>query len=481
MKSVTRFNSNFKGTVCLNCNQIINEEDNFCPNCGQVNDKNPISVKQYFSEYLSGFFNFDSRFIRTIIPLLFKPGLVTKNYVEGKRKSYVNPFQLYLHITILFFLIQGVYSTIDEFNPTNNINSDVLSQINKENAMMAFDTIKSTTVSQLNGLASDLNDEDIPDLDAQIDSVKTAIQQSIDDNDPDIKSITQPLGIYIDSVFANSIYLEQFKSDNLTNVEKDSLFGEMFQKYTDQSSLLFKGTKDVVVNEWENVGKINALNNYTLDHIENKFKEENINYIIPSSHRISLEDNLLKGIISNKSFKKINDFMEYDNKNKDANAVEAVKDLGYEQTYWNIFYYSKAQNINKMKNDPEFRKSYWDNIVSKISVALFFLLPIFTFVLALLYIRNKYNYTEHLVFVFHVQTVFFILLMFFMIVNRMVGSEWIMTSFFFIFLFYLYKALRNFYQQGRIKTIIKYLLLNTFFVILASIGGVIISFIAFVI
>ncbi len=481
MKSVTRFNSNFRGTVCLNCNQIISEEDNFCPNCGQVNDKNPISVKQYFSEYLSGFFNFDSRFIRTIIPLLFKPGLVTKNYVEGRRKSYVNPFQLYLHITILFFLIQGVFSTIDEFNPTNNINSDVLSQINKENAIMAFDTIKSTTVSQINGLAADLNDEDIPDLDAQIDSVKTAIQQSIDDNDPDIKSITQPLGIFIDSVFANSIYLEQFKSDDLTNVEKDSLFGKMFQKFTDQSSLLFKGTKDVVVKEWDDVGKINALNNYTLDHIENKFKEENINYIIPNSHRISLEDNFLKGITDNKFFKKINDFMEYDNKNKDANAVEAVKDLGYEQTYWNVFYYSKAQNINKMKNDPEFRKSYWDNIVSKISVALFFLLPIFTFVLALLYIRNKYNYTEHLVFVFHVQTVFFILLMFFMIVNRMVGSEWIMTSFFFIFLFYLYKALRNFYQQGRLKTIIKYLILNTFFVILASIGGVVISFIAFVI
>ena len=173
--------------------------------------------------------------------------------------------------------------------------------------------------------------------------------------------------------------------------------------------------------------------------------------------------------------------MEYDNKNKDANAVEAVEDLGYELTYWNIFYYSKAQNINKMKNDPEFRKSYWDNIVSKISVALFFLLPIFTLLVALLYIRNKYNYTEHLVFVFHVQTVFFILLMFFMIVNRMFGSVWIMTFFFIIFLFYLYKALRNFYQQGRIKTIIKYLILNTFFVILALIGGVIISFIAFVI
>jgi hypothetical protein len=218
-----------------------------------------------------------------------------------------------------------------------------------------------------------------------------------------------------------------------------------------------------------------------LDYVENTFKEEKINYTIPDSHRNSVEDDLLKKIASEKFFKKMFDFMEYGSKNEDATAVDALQKLGYENTYWNIFYYSKSQNINKMKDDPEFRKSYWDNIISKISVALFFLLPIFTLLVALLYIRNKYNYTEHLVFVFHVQTVFFILLIFFMIMNRMVESEWIMISFFLIFLFYLYKALRNFYGQGRFKTIIKFFILNFFFVILSFIGGVVISFLAFLI
>jgi len=481
MKSVTRFNSNFRGTVCLNCNQLISEEDNFCPNCGQVNDKNPVSVKQYFSEYLSGFFDFDSRFIRTIIPLLFKPGMVTKKYVEGKRKSYVNPFQFYLHITILFFLIQGVFSAIDEFNPTNNNKSDVLSQINKENAIMAFDTIKSTTTSQLNDLASELNEEKISDLNVKIDSVTTAIQQSMDDSDSSIESIKQQLGIYIDSAFANSNYLDQFINDDLTKTEKDSLFDRMFNNFTDHSLVLLTGSKDVVVKKFGDFEKINLLKNYTLDHIENEFKEQKINYIIPSSYRISIQDNVLKEIIGDKFFKKMYAFMEYGNKNNDANAVEALEDLGYEKTYWNIFYYTKSQNINKMKDDPDFRKSYWDNIISKISVALFFLLPIFTLVLALLYIRNKYNYTEHLVFVFHVQTVFFILLIFVIIMYRFIDSEWLVTSFILIFLFYLYKALRNFYQQGRIKTIIKYFILNIFYITLALIGGVVISFLAFLI
>lgn len=481
MKSVTRFKNNFRGTVCLNCNQLISEENNFCPNCGQVNDKNPISVKQYFSEYLSGFFEFDSRFIRTILPLLFKPGQVTKYYVEGKRKRYVNPFQLYLHVTILFFLIQGVFSSIDEFKPVSKSNSDVLSELNEAGAIMAFDTIKSTTASQLDELATDLNGEKIPGLDMQLDSVITVIQESKNDIDPALIPVMENLDIYIDSVFANSIYLEQLRSDNLSKPEKDSLFGGFFKEFIDHSLVLFKGNKDVVVNEWEEVGNINALKNYTLDYVENKFKEEKIEYIIPGSYRISIEDDVLKLITGEKFFNKLYDFMDYGSNNVDVQAADALDDLGYEKTYWNIFYYTKSQNINKMKDDPEFRKSYWDNIVSKISVALFFLLPIFTLVVALLYIRNKYNYTEHLVFVFHVQTVFFILLMFFLIMNRILDSEWVITAFFFIFLFYLYKALRNFYLQGRIKTIIKYILLNTFFVIMASIGGVIISFIAFII
>jgi hypothetical protein len=477
MKSVTRFNNNFKGTVCLNCNQLISKEDNFCPNCGQVNDKNPISIKQYFSEYLSGFFNFDSRFIRTILPLLFKPGLVTKNYVEGKRRSYVNPFQLYLHITILFFLIQGVFSFMDEFKPTNNNNSDIISQINKSDAIPVLDTLKSNASTELNNLALELNDEKISDLAAQIDSV--SIADKLDVDDPVIKSITIQLGSYIDSVFANSNYLDQFSSDGLTKTEKDSLFSHMLENYTDRSLILFKGTKDVTVDKWEDIGTINILKNYTLDYVENKFKEEKINYIIPNSHRSSVEDDLLKKITEKNFFKKMFDFMEYGSENEDTNAVEALKELGYKNTYWNIFYYSKSQNINKMKEDPEFRKSYWDNIISKISVALFFLLPIFTLFMALLYIRNKYNYTEHLVFVFHVQTVFFILLIFFMILNRIVDSEWIMFSFFLIFLFYLYKALRNFYGQRRFKTIIKFFILNFFFVILSFIGGIVISFLAF--
>lgn len=478
MKSTSRFGRNKKGTTCLNCEKSISEENNFCPNCGQVNDTNPISLKQYFSEYLSGFFAFDNRFLKTIIPLLFKPGQVSTAYVSGKRKSYVNPFQLYLNVTIFFFLIQGLFSTIDQYKVKNTQEQLNIPEINEENTLTGLDSIKSAT---LTGLKKIDPNKDLSQISVAFDSVKTTIQDASSKNDSINHLKSEELNIYIDSVITNSDYLEQLNSAQFSKKEKDSIFNQMFEIIIDHSLIFYSGTKDVVVEEWDQISDINELKSNSLDYLEKVFLENKIDYEIPAHYRFTIEDTILKKIFGEKFFTRIYDFLDYDTKNKDVPVNEALDALGYDQTYRNTFYYSKAQNINKFKNDAEFRESYKDNIISKISVALFFLLPIFTIIVALLYIRNKYNYTEHLVFVFHVQTAFFILLMFFMSIDRLFKTNIGLVFFFLIFLFYIYKALRNFYQQGWFKTIIKYILLNSFFLIIAAIGGIIISFIAFLI
>ncbi len=372
MKSSIFFSKNKKGTKCLNCESTISENNNFCPNCGQVNDKSRLSLKQYFAEYLSGFFSFDNRFIKTVIPLIFKPGKVTREYIEGKRKKYVNPFQLYLNITIIFFLLIGLFSTINNFKETQNISE--VSQNDPKDLSKALDTINKILINE-NG------------------KIKTADEDTED-------------------AFIN------------------------FELETD------------------------SIKNYDL-------QPENKKDTITSS--------------TEKFFIKITEFMKYDNEHEDIDIPTALNELGYEVNNWNIFYFSKAQNINKFTKDPNFIKSYSDNIISKISVALFLLLPIFTLIVAILYIRNKYNYSEHLVFVFHTQTVFFILLIFFIIIDRIFKIKWGITLSIFLFLSYLYIALRNFYKQGWFKTFAKYFILNFFYLILALIGGILVSFIVFLI
>jgi len=180
------------------------------------------------------------------------------------------------------------------------------------------------------------------------------------------------------------------------------------------------------------------------------------------------------------NFEKVKSFMEYQKENTDASTSEALESLEYEKNYWNVFLYSKSGDWNEAVEDPEnYGTEFIDRILSRVSVALFFLLPLFTLIVSLLYIRRKFNYTENLVFVFHVQTVFFLLLLLFIIIGRILHSDGIVWIFLIIFMIHLYMSMRQFYQQGWFKTLIKYILLNTAFMFLAAIGGIIISFIAF--
>ncbi len=80
---------------------------------------------------------------------------------------------------------------------------------------------------------------------------------------------------------------------------------------------------------------------------------------------------------------------------------------------------------------------------------------------------------EHLVFTFHTQTMFFILMGIAILLDQITNSEIASSIAMFVFLFYLYKAMRNFYQQKRAKTIVKFLLVNILFFILASIGSMV--------
>lgn len=431
MKSTTRFSKNKRGIECLNCKQPISDSDNFCSNCGQVNDLKPISIEQFFTEFFSGFFSFDTRFFNTFVPLLFKPGKVSKEYIEGKRKKYVNPFQLYLNVTIVFFLLMGLFSALDEY------------------------TISDTFSVNDNEKNLDINYT----ANSQTDSTQIEIMQ-------------QKLSLRMDSIFNNTNFLKNFKSDSISKEKKDSM-------YTNFQEDNVKFITSFMVNDWKKIYNVTDLTDFALNYTEKVFKKNDIVFNPPTGSKISFNEKDLKWLFGEKIGNRIIAFIDYNKEHKNATAAEAMTDLNYEKTRWNAFYYKTAQNFNSI-NDPQFAKAYGNNLLSKTSIALFFLLPIFTLFLSLLYIRRKWNYTEHLVFVFNVQTVFFLLLILFLIFDRLLDTDIGIGLFFPVFLFYLFKALRNFYEQHWFKTTIKFLLLNSVYFILSVFGFVAVAFIAFI-
>lgn len=114
--------------LCENCEQPVNGE--FCSACGQSLD----STLKYFwvviLHLLDDILSFDSRASRTLWPLIFRPGFLTKEYFAGRRVHYVPPLRLYLFISIVFFLTLKLTVSGEEKQTVEvNNNQVVISQI----------------------------------------------------------------------------------------------------------------------------------------------------------------------------------------------------------------------------------------------------------------------------------------------------------------------------------------------------------------
>ncbi|GGG45663.1 DUF3667 domain-containing protein [Bizionia arctica] len=91
-------------TTCKNCEQPFDSDFSFCPNCGQK-DKDELTLGVLFYNTITNYFSFDARFFKSFLPLLFMPGYIAKQFVEGKRLQYLHPAQMYLFVVVVFFFL----------------------------------------------------------------------------------------------------------------------------------------------------------------------------------------------------------------------------------------------------------------------------------------------------------------------------------------------------------------------------------------
>lgn len=109
---------------CQNCDSVLEEKFEFCPHCGQkTNDELTIGV--LFYNTISNYFSFDARFLKSFVPLMFKPGYLAEKFLQGKRLLYLHPAQMYLFISVLFFFIMS-FSTRELVKEANAINEKVV-------------------------------------------------------------------------------------------------------------------------------------------------------------------------------------------------------------------------------------------------------------------------------------------------------------------------------------------------------------------
>ncbi|GAB4507303.1 MAG: hypothetical protein Tsb004_01250 [Allomuricauda sp.] len=391
-----RYELKFRGVECLNCGHPLDISDRYCPNCSQANSTKKLTLKDFLDEFFSGLINYDSKLLKTLSALLLRPGSITKDYVNGKRITYTNPFRFLLSLAFLYFLMftynnnfTGLDKAAREFDGNiyggSPISFDVDSgnfevdstaleeQSDKTKNML--DSLKKTNPGVLLGMN-------------KLDSIKEA--------DPKLSEQLQ----YMDSigVFVQSAQRKERQKDSLMQADPRAYF--------------------------KSLGNGSGLENFSK-------KAEFFGYFIKQDTLYSFD--------------------------------EAREKYGVEETTTNKMAFNFSNSIWKIMSSP----GRWiNNTISKLPFIIFFFMPVFTVFIWLVYIRNNNTYTDHLIFSFHNQSLLFILLILSLTLDTI--FNWNSSGIFLlIFGIYLYKAMRKFYGQGRFKTIVKYIFLNTIFMILA--------------
>ena len=87
---------------CLNCKAPV--IGHYCGNCGQ-----PLhvhrSIGAFWHDILHGVLHFEGKFWRTLPMLAWKPGELTRRYIQGERARFISPMALFLFSVFMMFAV----------------------------------------------------------------------------------------------------------------------------------------------------------------------------------------------------------------------------------------------------------------------------------------------------------------------------------------------------------------------------------------
>ena len=87
--------------LCANCGALL--VGPYCAQCGQ-RAEGSLSVRGLLSDVLEDQLSVSGSAAATVLPLLFRPGFLTQEYLRGRIVRYAAPFRVFLVSTTLFLL-----------------------------------------------------------------------------------------------------------------------------------------------------------------------------------------------------------------------------------------------------------------------------------------------------------------------------------------------------------------------------------------
>jgi hypothetical protein len=99
---------------CTNCELPLPEpRPNFCPDCGQETNIKPPTVGEFVQQFSGTYFAPKGALWQTLKLLLLRPGELTAQYLNGRRRQYVLPLRLFVLTTLLMLLVMRIDGALD--------------------------------------------------------------------------------------------------------------------------------------------------------------------------------------------------------------------------------------------------------------------------------------------------------------------------------------------------------------------------------
>ena len=94
---------------CLNCSTLMDSDAKFCAACGQSKNVHRFSMPNFFHEAFHAFTHTDKGILHLLKCLAIQPGTTAREYINGRRKYYFNPFSFFLILMGLFVLSNSFF------------------------------------------------------------------------------------------------------------------------------------------------------------------------------------------------------------------------------------------------------------------------------------------------------------------------------------------------------------------------------------
>jgi hypothetical protein len=157
---------------CLNCGAPL--AGPFCHECGQHAHVHR-TIGAFFHDFLHGVLHFEGKIWRTLPLLIWKPGELTRRYIDGQRASFVSPIALFLFCVFLMFAI--VELTSNTVHASAKAQADAAKELSKDQQKLAILQTQRATAS---GPVAASLDEKISDLKGEMTALQAVKSGKID-------------------------------------------------------------------------------------------------------------------------------------------------------------------------------------------------------------------------------------------------------------------------------------------------------------